>query len=194
MATIRAEISLSAAQISVLLCHPHHCIPSAASFFFSSCISRVYRANTSPRWDSITPLMSPPSLAESEAAGKAEASFIPALSQICLQGKSKGGTGLLYLLLLYHIGKGVLSVAWCWAEQGSFYIHAGCTCSGWAFDHSTLRLSCRMPNQLWVQPNLAPSLWPACRCVFYSLILKLSRPWHILSASSWFSHEKNEPS
>lgn len=37
--------------------------------------------------------MSPPSSVECEAAAKAEASFVPALSQICLQDRSKGGTG-----------------------------------------------------------------------------------------------------
>lgn len=37
--------------------------------------------------------------------------FVPALSQICLQGRSKGGTGLLYLPWPCPPGKGVISVA-----------------------------------------------------------------------------------
>lgn len=186
-------MSLLAAQVSVLLCHPHHCIPSAAS-----CFSR----SASPESTGPTHLPGEiPSLLwchhlhqqNLKPAGKAEASFIPALSQVCLQGRLKGGTGLLYLPWPYQVGKDVVSVTWCWAEQGS-YIHAACTCSGWASEHSMLQLSCWMPNQLWAQAELASSLQPACGCVFYSLTLKHSMPWQILSASSWFSHEKNEPS
>lgn len=176
--------------VSVLLCHPPHCIPSGASCFSSSCISRAYRANTSPWWDSITPLMSPPSSAESEAAAKAGASFIPALSQICLQGGSKGGTGPSLPSGAHHLGMGAVSVAWCWAEQGSFYIHAAQLWLSLWPQHAQAELLDAQPA---LSTGSASTIPPACLCLcLYSLILKLSMPWHILSVSSWFSHEKNE--
>lgn len=49
--------------------------PLCSFMFLQKCISWVYRTNTSPWWDSITPLMSPPSLAESEASRQGWSQF-----------------------------------------------------------------------------------------------------------------------